>query len=313
MKSAGYILWGLAIASLTFTAFKSFMIWIAAPLLMLALLYSVLRVSLYRPPENHLGVIYQLGRLWRLVGPDEWVCVIPWVNEIKLPISLHLRRAEISFCDLLTEDQVPVDCDLLAYYQLDLRLARAEFCSQALRIPDEGWNSIIRTVAQEAASEIIGGIAFQQLLTPEGRGHLKCTLSALLADRVRGLGLIVNPRTGVSMQTLKPTNAIWCAMVDRFAGVLLGEAALDRVRPILQELSQHYPEVAWDALLLEWAAAVTKEGVVPQVVMASGGRLPYVALQERDEQGPVSRAETRVTVQGRDGEREVKMARAGTG
>jgi regulator of protease activity HflC (stomatin/prohibitin superfamily) len=245
VKSLGWILWASAVASLVITAFMSAVIWAAAPLLMLALLYSVLRVSLYRPPENHLGVIYQLGRLWRLVGPDEWVCVIPWVNEIKLPISLHLRRAEISFCDLLTEDQVPVDCNLLVYYQLDLRLARAEFWSQALRIPDEGWNSIIRTVAQETAGEIIGGIAFQQLLTPEGRGHLKCTLSALLADRVRGLGLIVNPRTGVSMQTLKPTNAIWCAMVDRFAGVLLGEAALDRVRPILQELSQHYPEVAW--------------------------------------------------------------------
>jgi len=76
VKSVGYILWGSAIASFIFVAFKSFTIWIAAPLLMLALSYSLLRVFLYRPPENYVGVIYRFDRLWRLVGPDEWIGVI---------------------------------------------------------------------------------------------------------------------------------------------------------------------------------------------------------------------------------------------
>lgn len=73
------------------------------------------------------------------------------------------------------------------------------------------------------------------------------------------------------MQVLKPANAIWQAMLDRLAAVSLGEAALARVRPMLEELSRHHLEVAWEALLLEWAAAGIDGGAVPQVVIVLGG------------------------------------------
>jgi len=270
MRSARYILWGSTLAALVLTAFKSSFIWVAAPLLGAALSYSLLHLFLYRPPEDHLGVIYRLGRFSRWVGPDEWEVVIPGIDEIKCPISLHLRRMEINLSDLLTQDQVPVDCKLVAYYQLDLRHAGPHFRSQALRIPGEGWNSIIRTVLQETANEVIGGIALQELLTSEGRRLLKHTLSSKLAQRVQDLGLLISPRTGVSVQVLKPTDAVWRAMVDKFAAASLGEAALDRVRSILEELSRADPKLAWQALLLEWAAAVVQQGNLPQFVIASG-------------------------------------------
>ncbi len=88
MKSAGCILWGLAVALLTVAAFESSLIWMGAPLLGIALSFSLLRLCLYRPPENHLGVIYKFGRLSALAGPDQWIVAIPGIHEIKDPISL---------------------------------------------------------------------------------------------------------------------------------------------------------------------------------------------------------------------------------
>lgn len=272
MRSAGCILWGLAAALLILAAFKSWLIWVAAFLLGVALAASLLRLILYRPPENHLGVKYTWGRLSEMVSPDQWTLVIPGIHEIKEPISLHLRRTEASLRDLLTEDGIPVDLELLAYYQLDLRLADVQFQSQALRIPDEGWNSIVRTVLQEVAGEVVGDANFNDLLNPAGRGRLKGTLSALLAERLRGLGMVINPQRGVSVQVVRPAGMIWQAMLDKLAATSLGEAAVSRVLPMLDELAQRHPEVAWEALLLEWAAAVTKEGGVPHVMIVPNGR-----------------------------------------
>lgn len=271
MKSLGYISWGLAVVSLILAAFKSSLIWVAAPLLALALSWSLLCAFLYRPPEIHVGVIYRFGRLWRLVEPDEWIVVIPWVNEIKPPISLHLRRVEVALSDVLTRDHIPINGDLVVYYQLDLRHTRSNFRPQALRIPEEGWNSIISTVLRETANEVVGGMDLRQLLTPEGRGFLKRELSARLAERVQSLGLIVNPHTGVSVQALRPADAVCRATVDRFAAAFLGKAALDRVRPILEELDRDHLDAAWEALLLEWAAAVAQHGKSPEIVVSPNG------------------------------------------
>jgi hypothetical protein len=168
---------------------------------------------------------------------------------------------------------------LVAYYRLGLRLASADFQSQALRIPTKGWNSIIRTVLREVANEVMSGTPLLQLLAPEGRVRFKQVLSETLAQQIRSLGLIVNPQTGVSVQGLRLTEAAWHAMMDRFAAEDLGQAALTRVRPILEELNQHHSEVAWEALLLEWAAAVAQRGNLPQAVIAPAnglGRSRYV-------------------------------------
>lgn len=268
MKSVGCLSANLALVLLVLAVFDRSLLWIGVPLLGLALLGLALPALLYRPPELHLGVIYRLGRFGRWVGPDEWTLVLPWLEQIRPPISLHLRRIEIKLSDLLAQDRVPIDCELIVYYQLDLRLADPHFWPQALLIPAEGWNSIVRTVLREAAAEVAGGLHSQQLLRPASRGLFKQRLSALLAERVLNLGMVVNPRTGVSVQALKPAEAIWQAMLDRLAAASLGEAALARVRPMLEALSQSHPDVAWEVLLLEWAAAVAQTGNSPQAIIA---------------------------------------------
>ncbi len=198
--------------------------------------------------------------------------ILPFRSPLWKSLSLHLRRTEVSLRDLLTVDGVPVDCELLVYYQLDLRLADAHFQAQALRIPDEGWNSIVKTVLQEVAGEVVGDVNFNELLNPAGRGHLKRTLSAQLAERIEGLGLVINPQRGVSVQVVRPAGTIWQAMLDKLAAESLGEAAVSRLLPMLDELGKRNPEVTWEALLLQWAAAATKEGGVPPVLIAPNGR-----------------------------------------
>jgi regulator of protease activity HflC (stomatin/prohibitin superfamily) len=267
MKSVIYILYGLIIALLIAALFEPFLFWAAVPLLGFALAYTLTRACIYRPPEDHLGVVYQLGRLWRLVEPNRLIFVLPGVRTVKDAISLHVRQVTVCLPDLLTQDQVPIDCELIVFYQLDPRLAVTDFQAQALRISEGGWNSAIKTVLQETAGEVIGGIPFQQLLKPSGRHRLKRALGALLAERLQRFGVVVDQRTGVSLQALKPADVIWQAMQERLAAVSLGEAALARVLPMVQELSQQHPDIGWEALLLEWAAVIAKEGAVPQVLV----------------------------------------------
>ena len=100
---------------------------------------------------------------------------------------------------------------------------------------------------------------------------------------------------------------IWQAMVEHSAAESLGEAALARVRPMLQELSQLHPEISWEALLLEWAAVMAKEGTTPQVLVASG-REPTAFLAGRGQ--PKNRSGTardRPGVNGNRGKRKTNL------
>ncbi len=258
---------------LVFAVLNPSFVWVAGLTLGIALSCLLVQAILYRPPENHIGVIYQAGRFWRFVGPNEWAILIPRIHEAMTPISLNIQRVDLTFSDLLTRDLMPLTCEFVAYFLLDLRKARTDFLIQALHIPKEGWNSIIETVLREVANEVVASIDLQQLLTPQGRNWLKARLSEQLAERVESLGLLVNPRTGVTVQALRPTKAVSRAVVDRFVATLLGDAALDRVRPIVERLCGDGSGVAWEALLLEWASAVVQQGAPPQVMIASTDRL----------------------------------------
>lgn len=312
MKPVTYISYGLVIALLIAALFEPSLVWIAVPLLALALAYASFRACIYRPPEDHLGVVYQLGRLWRLVDPNRWIFVAPGIHSVKDPISLYTRRLVVSLSDLLTQDQVPVDCELIVFYRLDLRLADADFLSEALQFSAEGWNSVIKTVVQESANEVVGSITSQQLLTPSGRKRFRQILNALLAERVRRFGLIIDRQTGVSLQTLKPADPIWQAMRERWAAVSLGEAALARVLPMLQELSQQHPDIGWETLLLEWAAVMAKEGAVPEVLVAPDQGTTAAALGRRRQGEATGQSSTDESPPGYNGRRETDLAGVST-
>lgn len=308
MKSVGCVLWGSALVSFILATFRLSFIWVAAVLLGLATSLSLLRYLLYRPPENHLAVMYRFGRFGHLVGPDEWSYVIPGIHEIRVEMSLRPRRAEASLEDLWTRDRVPVHCDLLVFYQLDLRRARINFRSQALTIPDEGWHSIVRTVLQEAAGEVVGDMGLDELLSSVGRADLKSTLSRELAERLKGLGIVINLETGVSVQRVKPADSVWRALADLGAAESLGEAARARMQPLLNEINWKRPGVGLDALLVQLAAAVAKDGSIREPLTMSENAVVLAALLEKTgERELVGRPANGVAGLDGDGKRQMEL------
>jgi len=269
MKAISYILWGLVVMSLALAAFELVSFWLAVLLFVIALYDVALQHCLYRPPEDHLGVLYRFDRFARWVSPHEWVVVIPCIDEIHPPVSLQFRRLAVTFRDLLTQDQIPIDCQALVYYQIDLRWADVHFIPQALGISDAGWDAMVEGTLREIAAQVVGSRRLQRWLCPAGYRDLKQTLGAHLADQVRSQGVIVSPHTAVSIQALKPAETILRAMTDRFAADASGEAALARVRPVVEELTRRRPELAWAVLLMEWAATAVQQGHMPQIVVAS--------------------------------------------
>ncbi len=258
------LLWLLAVVLWVLVAFLPGPVIIpAAVVLVLACLSN-----LYRPPDNHIGVIYRLGRLWRLVDPEEWVWRIPLLDQVRRPISRLPRQTTVKISDLLSRERIPIDLELLGFYQLDPRLAGENFRLQFLYIPESRWEEIVGNILREVAGEIVGRFPFQNLLTSTGRNQLKQALSEELARRVRGLGIEVDRRDGVTVSALRPMDLSWF-----------------RLQPLLEGIRERGAEEdeTWRALVLEWAAAVGQNGSTPQTLITPGG----------NQAGPRPRRETR--------------------
>jgi regulator of protease activity HflC (stomatin/prohibitin superfamily) len=267
MGAVRYLAWFFFVVSTVIGAFNPAVLWAAGLLLILAVLLSLF--GLYRPPENHLGAIYRFDRFHRLIEPDDWTVLWPQ-DHVKCDVNLRLHRTTIELSDLLTRDQRPLDCTLAVYFRRDLRLARPGFLPEALQIPIEGWQSIVQTIGREVAMEVAGDMQFQHLLTPTGYALLRHCLSRELANRARTLGILISSSTGVSIQALKPSGALWKAMMDRLAAGALGEAALARVQPMFKGLCEKHRQEAWNALLLQWASALARGDAAPQAVSIHG-------------------------------------------
>ena len=229
---------------------------------------------LYRPPDNHIGVIYRLGRLWRFLGPEEWTWLIPLVDQVRSPICHSPRQTTVKISDLLTQDRVPISLELQGFYQLDPRLAEGDFRLQFLYVPEARWEAILGNILQEVAGEVTGGFTFRNLLTSAGRNRLKQMLSEELARCVRGLGIRVDRRDGVTVLALRPMDLSWF-----------------RLQPLLEGIRERGAEEdePWKALVLEWAAAVGQNGRTPQTLITPGGNQGDMGTRPRREAGTTRR------------------------
>jgi len=222
---------------------------------------------LYRPPENSVGVIYLSDRLWYIAGPNESVLVIPRLHSIKRPISLKTRRADTYLTGRLTKDGVPMDITCLVYFRVDVRWAKDDFRIQALEYNDEIWRQIASTSLTGVVNDILSGLMMRQALADDGKQRLKRLLSEVLAERALSLGLIINPCYGVTVDSIEPAKRIWDAMVEEMAAPSLGDAAHDAVRPMLEVAKQH-PDIGWEVLQMEWAAAIARGEIPPGVLLS---------------------------------------------
>ena len=231
---------------------------------------------LYRPTENHVGVIYRFGRFHRFVDPDHWTFTWPFFESFFDEVKLDMRTAVVRLPDVYTRDRIAVDVDLKVFYLVDLRVTDAERRIQVLRFPTESaWDEIVRTNINDVArNQIFVARNFDELVTQEGRGDLKQALSGVAADRLRGFGILLNARFGVNIVDIQPNAEFKKALMEESAARALGTAAASRLSPLFEQFLEHRQEKAIFALIMEIASAVINHGEVPDVIFPAPNEYP---------------------------------------
>lgn len=241
----------------------------------------------YRPTENHVGVIYRFGRFNRFVDPDRLVFTFPWIEAVLGETRLDMRTVEISLKDVFTSERIALDVDLKIFYMVDLRRVELERRTQVLRFPGEAaWDEIVRTGINDIArNSVFVTRSFDELTTQSGRSYLKQAMSAALAERVSGFGILVNTRFGVNIVNLQPNEQFRKALMEESAARSLGTAAVSRLSPLLEKVLEQKQEKAIYMLIMQIASAVAKSGEVPDVIFPSSNDYPAGGLSHESMQG----------------------------
>ncbi len=243
------------------------------PLLVMFGVLVAAAARLYRPRENYIGVVNLFGRFWRLVNPNEWMILIPLAQRVRREASLGIRVAVADMRDVLTRDNVPVNLSLKVFYQFDLRSVSPELRVNVLCLAE----GLIGEIILSSLEDVVRNRAFintnyADLGSSASRRSLAVQIAAALAKQVQALGICINPDNGVKITNLQPNEQFKTALCSRSAAVAQGNAALERMEPLLKEMSAHYPNVAWEAVGMMLASALTQDGDLPPVMIPP---LPY--------------------------------------
>lgn len=230
----------------------------------------------YRPSENHVGVIYsRWGKFKRFAHPNQWTVLSSAFEQVAREIKLDVRTAKITLENVLTRDRVAVHLEMKVFYWVDVREAHADRRIQVLRFESESaWEEIVKTgIADIARNVVVISRSFDELATPDGMSYLKRALSAELAHRVRGFGILMN-RFAVGIMNLQPNETFQQALQEGSAAKAIGSAAAERIRPMLEQFKDQDQQKAFLTLVMQIAAAVAKNGQSPDILFPSTDHSP---------------------------------------
>jgi regulator of protease activity HflC (stomatin/prohibitin superfamily) len=224
---------------------------------------------LYRPMENHVGVIYRCGRFNRFADPDHWTGLFPLIDTVEQEVPLDIRITRIQLQDVYTSDPVAVDLDLKIFYVVDLRRVAPELRMDALRLPgDRSWDQIVHTSINDIARNTVCLTkTFDELNSPKGREYLKIALSAALHERVKAFGILVKPRGGVGIVDLQPNAEFRKALMENSAAEALGAAAVSRLGPFMEQRFDLKQEKAVASMFMQIASAIVRGEPIPAVLV----------------------------------------------
>ncbi|HEX5808211.1 MAG TPA: SPFH domain-containing protein [Anaerolineales bacterium] len=223
---------------------------------------------LYRPTENHVGVIYsRWGKFKRFAHPNKWTLLSSTFELVAREVRLDVRTAKITLENVLTRDKVAIDLEMKVFYSVDVRQASEDRRIQVLRFENDApWDEIVKTgITDIARNVIVISRTFDELATEAGMRYLKQALSGALAPRVRGFGILMN-RFAVGIMSLQPNETFRQALQERSAATAMGNAAAERVRPMLDQLNDHDQKKAFINLVMQIASAVAKNGQSPDIL-----------------------------------------------
>lgn len=240
----------------------------------------------YSPEENHLGVIYseRFGRrrFQRFVTEKENIIIGPrkiTQRFVLKEIYLGPRTVQLSFPDMITQDQVHLEIDLKVFYRLDPRKTNADMLVQVLNSNPNVFEGIIRTnITEKLRNEIFIQKKISEIFSYQGRRALRKIVSSRLAERVRGFGITIHPLFGVAFMNIQPNAYYQKAMQEVAAAPLQGQAANQR---IAQPPTQN-PNEAISMLYAQTASAVAQTGTFPEHIYlheSGNGHLPTTRQQ----------------------------------
>jgi len=223
---------------------------------------------LYRPTENHVGVIYsKRGKFKRFANPNEWTLLSSVFEEVAKEVRLDMRTAILTLENVFTSDMVAVDIEMKAYYSIDIRKTSEEKRVQALRFEgDAPWGEIVKTSVTDIVRNIVViSHTYQRLATDDGLAYLKQVISGHAASRLRSFGILMDNRFAVSIMNLQPNKTFQEAIQEVSAAKTVGNAAVDRLRPLFEQFGDKNQNEAFDALVMQIAATLAKAGHLPSI------------------------------------------------
>lgn len=223
----------------------------------------------YRPRENHLGVIYRFGRFHRFVDPDEWAFLLPYIDRVHREVGLYMNTTEVILKKVELHDGLAVDLRLKVFFKTDMRLATPENLLQTLKFEGPEWPEIVKTGLEDVVrNQVFLNIPHGDLNELRRSREIKKRISAEIASRVRGFGIVINQEFGAMVAEVQPDKTYFDAVQAHRAAASLGEAAIDRLRPVLAELKRMRHEDTRAALLLEIASKIAEVKNLPELVLS---------------------------------------------
>ena len=223
----------------------------------------------YRPAENHLGVIYRFGRFDRFVEPDEWTFLLPIFDKVHREVSLYMRTAELLLKKVELRDGLTVDVKIKVFFKTDLRLSSEENRTQVLKFDGPEWPEMVKTSTEDVVrNQVFLDSTYAELIGQRKNREIKQRISSEIAARMRGFGIIINENHGAMLVNAQPNSTYFEAVQASRAANPLGEAALERLKPVLSALSEIKHEDARTALLLELASKIVEVDNLPEIVLS---------------------------------------------
>jgi regulator of protease activity HflC (stomatin/prohibitin superfamily) len=142
-------------------------------LAVLASAFKVLR-------EYERGVVFQLGRFWKIKGPG-LILVIPFLQQM-VRVDLRIRVVDVPHQDVISRDNVLVKVNAVVYYRV--------LDSQKAVINVEDFNVATSQLAQTTLRSVLGKHELDEILAE--RDKLNNDIQRILDDQTEAWGIKVS-------------------------------------------------------------------------------------------------------------------------
>ncbi len=145
-------------------------------IIILALLASAFRVL----RECERGVVFQLGRFWRVKGPG-LVLIIPVIQQM-VRVELRIRVVDVPHQDVISRDNVLVKVNAVVYYRV--------LDPQKAVINVEDYNVATSQLAQTTLRSVCGQHELDEMLA--ARDKLNSDIQRILDEQTEEWGIKVS-------------------------------------------------------------------------------------------------------------------------